>query len=85
MEHCKTFRIFNENNKIEGRVVEVPTADIGHGEVVFQTAFSSVNFKDALAATGAGGKIIRNYPLVGGIDAAGTVLSSSDPRFKAGD
>lgn len=85
MEHCKAYRIFNENNKIEGRIVDVPTADIGRGEVVFQNAFSSVNFKDALAATGAGGKIIRNYPLIGGIDAAGTVLSSSDARFKAGD
>lgn len=85
MEHCKAYRIFNENNKIEGRLVELPTAEIGRGEVLFQTAYSSVNFKDALAATGAGGKVIRNYPLIGGIDAAGTVLSSSDPRFKAGD
>jgi len=85
MEHCKAYRIFNENNKIEGRLVDLPTAEIGSGEVLFQTAYSSVNFKDALAATGVGGKIIRNYPLIGGIDAAGTVLSSSDPRFKAGD
>jgi len=43
-----------------------------------------VNYKDALAATGAG-KIIRRFPLVGGIDAAGTVVSSADARFKAGD
>jgi acrylyl-CoA reductase (NADPH) len=85
MEHVKAFRIFNENNKIEGRVSDVPVADIGHGEVVFRTAYSSVNFKDALAATGVGGKIIRNYPLIGGIDAAGTVTSSSDMRFKAND
>src|SRR5262249_50970073 len=41
--------------------------------------------KDALACTGSGGKIIRSYPLIGGIDAAGTVTSSSDPRFKPGD
>nr|AIE77301.1 putative acrylyl-CoA reductase AcuI [uncultured bacterium pBIO2154] len=85
MEHAKSYRIFNENNKIEGRVSDVPVADIGRGEVVFKTAYSSVNFKDALAATGVGGKIIRNYPLIGGIDAAGTVTSSSDARFKAGD
>ncbi len=51
----------------------------------FRTAYSSVNFKDALAATGAGGKIIRKYPLIGGIDAAGVVVSSSDARFKPGD
>lgn len=85
MEHCKAYRIFNENNKISGRVVDVPVAGIGQGEVVFRTACSSVNFKDALAATGAGGKIIRNYPLIGGIDAAGTVISSNDARFKPGD
>ena len=85
MTYAKAYRIFNENNKTEGRISDVPVADIGHGEVVFKTAYSSVNFKDALAATGVGGKIIRNYPLIGGIDAAGTVLSSSDARFKAGD
>jgi acrylyl-CoA reductase (NADPH) len=85
MTHAKAYRIFNENNKIEGRVSDVPVADIGRGEVVFKTAYSSVNFKDALAATGVGGKIIRNYPLIGGIDAAGTVTSSSDDRFKTGD
>lgn len=85
MTHAKAYRIFNENNKIEGRVSDVPVADIGHGEVLFKTAYSSVNFKDALAATGSGGKIIRHFPLIGGIDAAGTVISSSDARFKAGD
>ncbi len=85
MEHVKAYRIFIENNKITGRVSDVASAEIGHGEVVFKTAYSSVNFKDALAATGIGGKIIRNYPLIGGIDAAGTVVSSSDTRFKPGD
>ena len=85
MANYKAYRIFNENNKIEGRLVDVPEADIGRGDVVFKTAYSSVNFKDALAATGAGGKIIRKFPLIGGIDAAGTVVSSTDPRFKAGD
>lgn len=85
MEHCKAYRIFNENNKIEGRVSDVAVADIGHGDVVFKTAYSSVNFKDALAATGSGGKIIRKFPLIGGIDAAGTVISSGDARFKAGE
>jgi acrylyl-CoA reductase (NADPH) len=85
MTHAQAYRIFNENNKTEGRVSDVPVADIGHGEVVFKTAYSSVNFKDALAATGSGGKIIRKFPLIGGIDAAGTVLSSSDARFRPGD
>jgi NADPH2:quinone reductase len=51
---------------------------------VIRVACSDVNYKDALAATGAG-KILRRYPLVGGIDLAGTVESSADARFKPGD
>src|SRR3954452_25041257 len=81
----KAFRIHNENEKISGRVVDMNLDELSPGDVVFKTAYSSVNYKDALAGTGTGGKIIRKYPLTGGIDAAGTVVSSSDPRFKAGD
>jgi NADPH2:quinone reductase len=51
---------------------------------VIRGAWSSINYKDALAATGKG-KILRRYPLVGGVDIAGTVESSTDPRFQAGD
>jgi putative YhdH/YhfP family quinone oxidoreductase len=54
------------------------------GEVVIRTAYSSVNYKDALAGTGEG-KILRRFPLVGGIDVAGHVVSSEDPRFREGD
>ena len=54
------------------------------GELVIRTAGSSVNYKDALAGSGQG-KILRQYPLVGGIDVAGHVMQSSDPRFKEGD
>ena len=85
MESFKAFRIFNENDRIEGRVADVRLDELSPGEVVFKTAYSSVNYKDALAATGTGGKIIRSYPLVGGIDAAGTVVTSADSRFKPGD
>ena len=58
--------------------------ELDPGEVVVKVAYSSVNFKDALAVTGAG-KIIRRFPCNGGIDLSGTVQESSDPRFKAGD
>lgn len=85
MNTFKAFRVFNDNGGIAGRVVEMKLDELSPGEVVFRMAYSSVNYKDALAATGAGGKIIRKYPLTGGIDAAGTVVSSSDSRFKAGD
>jgi NADPH2:quinone reductase len=64
--------------------VELSLDDLSEGSVVIKAAFSSVNYKDALAATGAG-KIMRRLPLVGGIDVAGTVESSADGRFKAGD
>lgn len=85
MDTFKAFRIHSENDRIAGRLDEVTLDALKPGEVVFRTAYSSVNYKDALAGTGTGGRIIRRYPLVGGIDAAGTVESSSDARFSPGD
>lgn len=85
MEKFKAYRVFNDNDRIAGRLVELGPEDLSAGEVVFRTAYASVNYKDALAATGSGGKIIRKYPLVPGIDAAGTVTTSADARFKPGD
>src|SRR5215212_1939718 len=85
VESFKAFRVFNDDNKISGRIVATRVDELSAGDVVFKTAYSSVNYKDALAGTGTGGKIIRKYPLTGGIDAAGKVVSSSDSRFKAGD
>jgi len=84
MAKFKAFRIFNEDGKVQSRVVEMSLEELDPGEVVIKTAFSSINFKDALAATGAG-KIIRRFPCVGGIDCSGVVSSSSDARFKEGD
>lgn len=84
MNPFKSLRVFDESGKVSARVVEAALSELSAGEVVFQTAYSSVNYKDALAATGAG-KIIRNFPRIAGIDATGTVISSADGRFKAGD
>ncbi len=56
----------------------------GDGEALVEIAYSSLNYKDALAVT-ARGRIIRRFPMVLGIDLAGTVLESSSPEFKAGD
>ncbi len=78
------YRIFEENGKSAGRFVDLSLDDLDQGEVVIQSHYSSVNYKDALAATGAG-KVIRRFPCVGGIDVSGVVTSSSDARFKAGD
>jgi putative YhdH/YhfP family quinone oxidoreductase len=85
MSTFRALRVFNENDRISGRVVDATLEELAPGEVVFRTAYSSVNYKDALAGTGTGGRIIRKYPLVGGIDAAGVVVSSGDARFKPGD
>ncbi len=78
------YRIFQEQGASAGRFVELMLDDLDPGEVVIRVVCSSVNYKDALAATGAG-KIIRRFPCVGGVDAAGVVESSQDGRFKPGD
>jgi len=78
------FKVFEESGKIAGRLVQLSLDELSDGAVVIESAFSSVNYKDALAATGSG-KIMRRFPLVGGIDVAGTVESSTDTRFKPGD
>ncbi|OFW24014.1 MAG: quinone oxidoreductase [Acidobacteria bacterium RIFCSPLOWO2_02_FULL_65_29] len=77
------FRVFEENGSVSGRLTELSLDDLSAGAVVIKATYSSVNYKDALAATGAG-KIMRRFPLVGGIDVAGTVESSADARFAQG-
>ena len=84
MSPFKAFRVFEEDGRIRGRVVDLTLDDLTPGEVVIKAAYSSVNYKDALAATGTG-KIMRRFPLVGGVDVAGIVESSTDPRFRKND
>ncbi len=84
MNTFSAYRIFEQDGQSAGRFVELTLDDLDPGEVVIQVHYSSVNYKDALAATGAG-KVIRRFPCVGGIDVSGVVASSSDLRFKAGD
>jgi acrylyl-CoA reductase (NADPH) len=79
-----TFRAFRiVDDKGPGRVVDAAIDELTAGDVVIDVAYSSVNYKDALAGT-ATGKIVRKFPLVGGIDLAGTVRSSGDGRFREG-
>lgn len=84
MSVFSAYRILEENGKSQGRFVELSLDDLDPGEVVIRTHYSSVNYKDALAATGAG-KVVRRFPCVGGVDASGVVESSTDARFKSGD
>lgn len=84
MEKFKAFRVHHKNNQITARFDQVDVDQIGIGNVVIRSAYSNVNYKDALAATGAG-RIMKRFPLVAGIDAAGYVHTSEDSRFKEGD
>ena len=83
MNRFRAFRIHSQGGKIVARFEELGLDDLAPGEVVIRVTHSGINYKDALAATGAG-KILRRYPLVAGIDLAGIVESSTDPRFAPG-
>lgn len=85
MERFKAFRLTETpEKKIRAEFVETTLDGLDPGDVTVRVAYSSVNYKDALAATGKG-KILRRTSAIGGIDFAGTVMSSTDPRFKKGD
>jgi NADPH2:quinone reductase len=84
MQSFRAFRIHQDGGKIVARMETIGLDDLAPGEIVVKVRYSTINYKDALAATGAG-KILRRYPLVGGIDLAGEVVSSSDPAFAPGE
>jgi len=80
----RAFRIHNDPSGYRGVIETIDTNALSQGEVLVKVAYSSVNYKDALAGTGKG-KILRHYPLNGGIDAAGVVVASSDINIREGD
>ncbi len=80
----KAFRLTEADRKVRGEFVECTLDDLDPGDVVVRVAYSDVNYKDALAATGKG-RILRRASCIGGIDFSGTVVSSSDERFEKGD
>jgi NADPH2:quinone reductase len=84
MQTFRGYRIHEEGGKVVARFEQLTLDDLTPGEVVIRVTHSDINYKDALAATGAG-RILRKYPLVGGIDLAGVVESSSDERYRKGD
>jgi NADPH2:quinone reductase len=84
MSEFDAFRIFREDGDVEGHVVKMTLDGLDSGDVVIENQYSSVNYKDALAPT-TSGRIIRDFPRVGGIDLAGTVISSADSTFAEGD
>ncbi|MEC5397676.1 oxidoreductase [Uliginosibacterium sp. H1] len=70
--------------KVSSRLTTLEESDLDGGDVLIQVAYSSVNYKDALALTGKGA-IVRRFPCVPGVDLAGTVVRSAAPRFRPGD
>jgi putative YhdH/YhfP family quinone oxidoreductase len=80
----KAYRTFEQDKAVSSRFVDMNLDELDPGEVVIKVKYSTINYKDALSYNGTG-KIMRKFPTVAGIDLAGTVESSSDPRWKRGD
>jgi alcohol dehydrogenase len=80
----RAFLIDKADAGVRGALTSFAAERLDPGEVTIRVHYSSINYKDALAATGAG-KIIRRFPCIGGIDLAGEVLASADERFRPGD
>lgn len=83
-ETFKAFRIHNDAEGYRSGIEDITIDDLSAGDVVIRGEWSSINYKDALAATGKG-KILQKFPLIGGIDVAGEVVSSECERFSPGD
>ena len=83
MDKFRAFRIDEQDGKIVAGFRELSLDDLTEGNVVVRVTHSTINYKDALAATGKG-RILRRYPLNGGIDFAGVVVSSEDAEFQPG-
>ncbi|MDG2375964.1 MAG: oxidoreductase [Woeseiaceae bacterium] len=84
MENFRAYRIDQEDKKIVAGFTTMNVNALTDGDVVIKVSHSTINYKDALAATGAG-RILRTFPLNGGIDLAGTVVTSSADDFSEGD
>jgi len=83
MDSFRAYRIDRQDDKIVADFQELTLDDLTEGNVVVRVSHSTINYKDALAATGTG-KILRRHPLNGGIDLAGVVVSSEDDEFQPG-
>lgn len=84
MDNFRAFRIDQADGNITAGFARLSLDDLSAGDVVVKVSHSTINYKDALAATGTG-RILRSFPLVGGIDLAGTVVSSTSEEFAEGD
>ena len=83
MNAFRAYRIHRIDGRITPRFEQLTLDDLTAGDVVVRVSYSDINYKDALAATGTS-PILRKYPLAGGIDLAGEVVGSADPRYSSG-
>ena len=83
-EKFKAIIIDNQNEKFTREIKEIDTSHLKDGNVLVKVDYSSLNFKDALILND-GGRIVRKFPFVPGIDFAGTVVESEDGKFKKDD
>ena len=83
-EKFKAVVIDNQNEKFSREIKEIGLSDLKDGNVLVKVDFSSLNYKDALILNN-GGKIVRKFPFVPGIDFSGTVVSSEDKKFNKDD
>ncbi len=84
MSKFKALLATNENGKFAAAIQQIPIDALPPGEVLVRVQYSSLNYKDGLAVTGKPG-VIRNFPMVPGVDFVGTVEESSAPDFRRGD
>ncbi|MED3662050.1 acryloyl-CoA reductase [Ureibacillus sp. FSL K6-8385] len=84
MSQFKALVVDKKGEDVEIDIRQLSFDDLPKGEVLIRVHYSGVNYKDSLA-TIPNGNIVRNYPFVPGIDLAGVVVASEDPRFKEGD
>ena len=84
MQDFRAYRIDEQDGSVVADFSTLNIDDLSDGDVVVKVSHSTINYKDALAATG-NGRILRRYPLVGGIDLAGTVVSSESEGIEEGD
>ena len=84
MDSFRALVVDKQNDAFDVGIRELRVEDLPEGDVTLRVAYSSINYKDGMAAT-PGGRVVRAYPIVPGIDLAGTVVASSNARWREGD
>jgi putative YhdH/YhfP family quinone oxidoreductase len=80
----RAVKVFSENSGRVSRVVTQSVDDLDPGEVLIQSKYAAVNFKDARAVSGVG-NVVKRFPCIPGVEVSGTVAASASPAFREGD